>query len=341
MKKYFILLFLLIVKSQIISAQTPSSIYKIINRIPLVGDGGWDYLNIDENSNRLFISHGNMVQVLDVTSQKILGTIKDTKGVHGIALAKNLNKGYISCGKDTSVIIFNLETYEFIARVEVTGLNPDAILFDSFSNKVFTFNGRGSNITVIDAKSDKVVNTIMLAGKPEFAVSDNQGMIYVNLEDKSEIVEISTADLKIKRSWSIAPGEEPSGLAIDKIDHLLFSVCDNKVMVVSSIEKGKVIASAPIGERVDGVAYDPKLQRIYSSNGEGTLTIIQKDGLNFNVLNNFTTQKGARTICINPETHYLYLPAADYDNAPSPTNENPHPRPSVKVGTFTILEIAP
>ena len=340
MKKYFIIVLIAICFNQA-KAQLSVANYKIINKISVTGDGGWDYLNMDVNIGRLFISHGNMVQVLDVKSQKIIGTINDTKGVHGIALAKNLNKGYISCGKDTSVTVFNLETYEFIDRIKVTGLNPDAILFDSVSNKIFTFNGRGSNATVIDAKTDKVINTIVLPGKPEFAVTDNHGMIYVNIEDKSEIVEISTDDFKIKRSWSIAPGVEPSGLAIDQLNHLLFSVCDNKLMVISSIENGKVVTSAPIGEGVDGVAYDPSLQRIYSSNGEGTLTIIQKNKLQFSVLKNLPTQIGARTICINPETHYLYLPVADYDKAPAPTTENPHPRSPIKPGTFTILEIAP
>ncbi len=340
MKKYFIIL-LIVVCFNKTEAQTSVADYRIANKIALIGDGGWDYLNIEETTGRLFISHGNMVQVLDVKSQKILGTINDTKGVHGIALAKNLNKGYISCGKDTSVTVFNLETYEFIDRIKVTGLNPDAILFDSLSNKIFTFNGRASNATVIDAKLNKVVNTIVLPGKPEFAVTDNHGMIYVNIEDKSEIVEISTVDLKIKRSWSIAPGIEPSGLAIDQKNHLLFSVCENKLMVVSSIDNGKVVTSVPIGEGVDGVAYDPELQRIYSSNGDGTLTIIQKNQLQFSVLKNLATQVGARTICINPKTHYLYLPVADYNKAPAPTSENPHPRPSIKPGTFTILEIAP
>jgi YVTN family beta-propeller protein len=321
-------------------AQTNAAKYKIANKINLEGDGGWDYLIVDDTTSRLFISHGSVVQVLDLKTLKLAGTISDTKGVHGITLARDLNKGFISCGRDSSVTVFNLKTLEFISNVKVTGANPDAILYDPFSQNVFVYNGRSSNATVIDAKTEKVIETIPLPGKPEFSVTDLKGKVYVNIEDKSEICEINATTLKLEQTWPIAPGEEPSGLAIDLKNHLLFSVCD-KLMVAVSTDNGKVVGTAEIGENVDGVAFDPILKRIYTSNGEGNMTIIQElDNNKFKVLENFKTQKGARTIALNRKTHNIYLPTAEYGEAPAPTTENQHPRPPIKPNTFTILEIS-
>ncbi|MFN8257597.1 MAG: YncE family protein [Bacteroidales bacterium] len=320
-------------------AQTNQAKYKIANKINLEGDGGWDYLTVDDSTSRLFISHGTMVQVLDLNTHKLIGTIPDTKGVHGIALARDLNKGFISCGRDSSVTVFNLKTLEFISKVKVTGANPDAILYDPFSQKVFVYNGRSSNATVIDAKTEKVIETIPLPGKPEFSVTNLKGKVYVNIEDKSEICQIDATTLKLEQTWLIAPGEEPTGLAIDLKNHQLFSVCD-KLMVAVSTDNGKVVGSAAIGNNVDGVAFDPILNRIYTSNGEGTMTIIQPmENNKFRVLENLTTQKGARTIALNYKTHNIYLPTAEFGETPAPTAENQHPRPSVKPNTFTILEI--
>ena len=314
--------------------------YQIINKIPIEGNGGWDYITMDEAASRLYVSHGNVVNVVDVTTNKVFGTIPDTKGVHGIALANDLDKGFISNGRDTSVTIFELKTLKFITKVKVTGNNPDAILYDPFSHKVFTFNGRSSNSTVIDAKTNTVIGTIKLAGKPEFAVTDLSGKIYVNIEDKSLISVINVNTLNVDKNWSVAPGEEPSGLAFDLKNHRLFSVCDNKLMVVVDSETGKVITTLKIGEGVDGVAFDPVLNRIYASNGEGTMTVIQEvDANTFKELDNFPTQKGARTITLNAKTHKIYLPTSEYNPAPESTAQNPKPRATVKPGTFTVLEI--
>jgi DNA-binding beta-propeller fold protein YncE len=242
-----------------------------------------------------------------VNEKKVVGTIPDTKGVHGIALAKDLNKGFINNGRDTSVTVFDLKTSEVITKVKVTGNNPDAIFYDPFTHKVFTFNGRSSNSTVIDANSNKVIGTIDLPGKPEFSVTDGKGKVYVNLEDKSQICLINPTTLKIETTWSIAPGEEPSGLAIDPKDHRLFTVCGNKLMIVVNADNGNVVVKLDIGDRVDGVAYDPGLKRIYSSNGEGTMTVVQEVNKNtYKVLENFPTQKGAKTITLNPKTHRIY-----------------------------------
>ena len=316
--------------------------YRIINKIQLEGNGGWDYLTMDEGSSRLYVSHGMITQVVDLTKNVLLATIPDTKGVHGIALATDLNKGFISDGRDTSVTIIDLKTLKTIDKVKVTGNNPDAILFDPFSNKVFTFNGRSSNSTVIDAKTNKVIATIPLIGKPEFSVTDLKGSIYVNIEDKSSICKINTGTLKVEKTWTIAPGEEPSGLAIDLKNHRLFSVCSNKFMIVINFDNGKVVSSLKIGENVDGVSFDPVLKRIYSSNGDGTLTVVQeKDADTYSVLENVKTQKGARTITINTKNHKVYLPTAEYGETPAATGDNPRPRATLKPNSFTILEIAP
>ena len=323
-------------------AQTTKSLYKIADKIHLESDGGWDYLTMDDATNRLYISHGMIVQVLDVNNKKVAGTIPDTKGVHGITLARDLNKGFISNGRDTSVTVFNLKSLQVITKVKVTGNNPDAILYDPFSHKVFTFNGRSSNSTVIDAALNKVTGTIDLPGKPEFSVTDGKGKIYVNIEDKSQVCMINPVTLKVEKTWAVAPGEEPSGLAIDTRNHRLFAVCGNKLMIVLDADDGKVIAKLDIGDRVDGVAFDPGLQRAYSSNGEGTMTVVQEvDKDTFKVLENFPTLKGARTITLNPQTHRIYMPFAEFGEAPAATPENPRPRPAIKPGTFTILEVEP
>jgi YVTN family beta-propeller protein len=316
--------------------------YKIADKISIPGEGGWDYIAVDDNANRLYVSHSTTVQVVDLNTNKVIGAIPDTKGVHGIAIAADLNKGFISDGRDTAVTVFDLKTMATLAKVKVTGQNPDAICYDPFSQRVFTFNGRSNSSTVIDAKSNAVIGTIELAGKPEFAVSDGAGKIYFNLEDKSMICSIDTKTMKVVDSWSIAPGDGPSGLAMDIKTRRLFSVCDNKMMVVLNADNGKVITTVPTGDRTDAVAFDNGNNRIYSSNGDGTLTVIEeKDANTFTVLENVATQKSARTDAVNSKTHHIYLPAAEYGPAPEATKDNPRPRPSIKPGTFVILDVVP
>ncbi len=330
----------LLISTSGLNAQTKTTDYKIANRIQLPGDGGWDYLAADETGGRVFVSHGTMVQVVDMKTKTLAGTIDNTPGVHGIAIADDLNKGYISNGRDTSVTVFDLKTLKFISRIKITGMNPDAILYDQFSHHVFTFNGRTSNSTVIDANTDKVVGTIALDGKPEFSQTDGKGRVYVNIEDKSEVSVIDSKALKVEKSWSIAPGEEPSGLALDNENHRLFSVCSNKLMVVSDAESGKVITTLPIGDRCDGVAFDPGKKRIYSSNGEGTMTIVQqKSKDSYEVIGTFETQKGAKTICVDKKSHNLYLTTAEYEEAKPSQDNNPRQRQAVKPNSFVVLEI--
>ncbi len=322
-----------------ISSFGQSSEYKIINKIHLEGDGGWDYLAVDELSNRLFVSHSTQVQIVDLSTGKMIGSIPGLNGVHGIAIASDINKAFISCGRDSSIVVVDLKTFKFIAKTKVTGANPDAILYDPHSHKVFTFNGRSANASVIDANTYKNVATIPLDGKPEFSATDGKGKIYVNNEDKSMIYMINSNSLVVEQKWSIAPGEEPSGLAFDKANNRLFSVTD-KLMVIVDSQTGKIVTTVPIGENVDGVAFDPEKKRIYTSNGDGTVTVVQEVNPNdFKIVETITTQRGARTIGINTKTHRIYLPTAEFGPAPAATKENPNPRPSIKPGTFTILEI--
>jgi YVTN family beta-propeller protein len=323
------------------SSQSKTSQYKPVTQIKVEGDGGWDYLLADEETGYVYISHGTVVQVLDPKTGTLKATIPDTKGVHGIALAKGLNKGFISNGRDTSVTVFDLKTFATITKVKVTGKNPDAILYDPFSKKVFAYNGRTSNATVIDAVTNAVVATIPLEGKPEFSATDGKGKVFVNIEDKSKVCMINATTLKVEQTWPIAPGEEPSGLVLDAKNHRLFLVCGNNMMIVMDSETGKIVANLPIGDGSDGVTFDPSNERAYSSNGEGTITVVQgQNGAGYKVLETIPTQKGARTITIDTHTHHLFLPTAEFEPAPAGEG-NEKKRPSMKKGTFCILDVAP
>ena len=277
---------------------------------------------------------------MDENTGKLLGAIPDTHGVHGIAIASDEDKGFISDGRDSAVTVFNLKTLAVITKVPVTGLNPDAILYDRFSHKVFAFNGKTKNATVIDAATNKVIGTISLDGKPEFAVSDGKGKVFVNIEDKSEISEINSSNLKVENSWPIAPGEEASGLAIDVKNKRLFAVCDNQLMMILDAANGNVISKVTIGKGPDAAGFDPELKRAYSSNGDGTITVVQEqDANNFKVIETVPTQKGARTIAVDTRTHHLFLPVAEFGEKPEATKENPHPHAAIKPGTFMVLDV--
>jgi DNA-binding beta-propeller fold protein YncE len=324
-----------------LSAQTGTSGYKVSSNIHLPGTGGWDYLTTDDPAGRLYVSHGTLVQVVDTKTGQLAGVIENTPGVHGIAIAADLNKGFISCGRSDSVLVFDLKTLKVTAGIAVTGKNPDAILYDKFSGKVFVHNGRTANSTVIDARTHSVLGTIALDGKPEYSVSDGNGKIFLNIEDKSLIVQINAKTLEVEQKWSISPGEEPTGLALDNETHRLFSVCGNKMMVIVNARDGKIITTLPIGEGCDGVMFDPSSKRAYSSNGEGTVTVVQ-EGMDdhFTVLETIKTQPGARTLTIDKAQRKLYLPTAEYEQAPAATADNPRPRRTVKPGSFVVLEVS-
>jgi DNA-binding beta-propeller fold protein YncE len=322
------------------SGQDINSKYRISRKINLPGDGGWDYLTVDEQNNRLFVSHGTVVHVVDLATGQLIKTISETPGVHGIALAYKTGKAFISEGRNASVKIVDLKSLNTVGEVKVTGENPDAIMFDDYSSQVFVFNGRTSNATVIDANTGTVTATIVLAGKPEFPVSDGNGKIFVNIEDKSLISVIDSKTYKVLSSWSIAPGEEPSGLAYDASAHRLFTVCANRKLIVIDSETGKLIEQLPIGEGCDGVKFDPDLKRIYSSNGEGTLTIAEELSADkFAVLGTFKTTPGARTLAVDTRTHHIYTPAAEFVPAQGTAADNARQRPQIKPGSFFVLDI--
>jgi YVTN family beta-propeller protein len=322
-------------------AQTSASQYKIAQKIHVDGDGNWDIIAVDDATGRLYVSHGSMVQVVDARTGKTVGTIPDTKGVHGTAVAQDCGKGFTSNGKDTSVTVFDLATNAVVEKVRVTGIGPDAITYDKYSHSVYVFNGKSSNATVIDAKTNKVTSTIALDGKPEFPVSDEKGSLYVNIEDKSIVEVIDTKATKVIRKFSVAPGEGPSPIALDIATNRLFIGCGNKLMVMADAKTGKILSSVPIGDHADGAAFDHVYKRAYASCGDGTLTVVQEtsDGRRFNVLENVVTQKGAKTIALDPKTHHLYLPTAEFGPAPEATADNPKPKAAVKPGTFVVLDV--
>ncbi len=313
------------------------SSYHIIAKIPIGGEDGWDYVTADSATHRLYISRGTHVMVFDTETNKVITDIPDTPGVHGIAIAPELNKGFISNGKANTASIFDLKTLKVTGQVK-TGENPDAILYDPFSKRVFTFNGKSKDTTAFDAVSDKVLATIPLGGKPEFATTDNNGKVFVNNEDAGEVIEIDSKKLTVTKRHSLKPCEEPTGMAIDIEHHRVFSGCHNKVMAVLDYESGKVIANIPIGENVDANAFDAETGLIFSSNGDGTLTVVHESAGKFEVAT-VTTQRSSRTMALDSKTHKIYLPAADFAPAPAPPAEIPKPRPTMIKDSFSILVI--
>jgi DNA-binding beta-propeller fold protein YncE len=327
------------------SAQAPpggSTGYHVSRRILIGGEGFWDYLTYDAVRHRLFLSHATQVEVVDEASGKVIGRIPETPGVHGIALAQDLGRGFVSDGRDSTVTIFDLRSLEVTARVRVPGRNPDAILYDSTSRRVLTFNGGSANATALDAATGRVVGTLALGGKPEFAVADGHGGVFVNIEDRSEIVRLDAATLTVRARWPLAGCEDPTGLAVDRVHQRLFSTCGNGRMAVVDAGTGHVIALLPIGNGVDGCAFDPATHQAFASNGEGTITVVQEESPDsFRVLGNVVTQRGARTMTLDPVTHRLYTVTAAFGPAPAPSAQQTHPRPSILSGSFTVLVLEP
>ena len=313
--------------------------YHVIKTYKLGGDGGWDYLTIDSSSRRLYISRATHVMVIDADSGKPVGDIPDTPGVHGIALAPELGRGFVSNGREGTVTIFDIETLKLISKVKV-GDNPDAILYDPATKRVFTFNGRSQDSTVIDGAKGTVLGTIKLQGKPEFAVSDFKGEIFVNIEDKSQLDAIDPNKLEVKSRWPLAPCQEPSGLSMDRKNRRLFSGCDNKMMAVVDADSGKVLATPAIGEGVDATAFDEGTGLAFASCGEGVLTVVREESPGkFSVADNVKTQEGARTLALDDKTHEVFVVTAKFGPPPAPTAENPHPRHTILPDSFVVLVI--
>jgi YVTN family beta-propeller protein len=314
--------------------------YHIAKTFKLGGEGGWDYLTVDSKARRVYISRGTHVMVVDADSGAVVGDIPNTNGVHGIAIAPDLDKGFISDGRDNAVTIFDLKTLKVLGTA-ATGKNPDAIIYDPASKRVFTFNGASNDATAIDAKTGTVAGTIPLGGKPEFAVADEKGHVFVNIEDKSEIIQFDANKLTVENHWPIAPGEEPSGLAIDRKHRRLFSVCSNKLMVVVNADDGKVITTLPMGAGTDAAGFDPETGFAFSSNGDGTLTVTHEDSPDkFVVVENVPTLRRARTMALDTKTHQVYTVTAEFGTAPAATAQQPRPRPPMVPGSFTLLVLS-
>jgi DNA-binding beta-propeller fold protein YncE len=321
------------------SAHAEGSGYRIINTFTLGGEGGWDYLTLDADSRHLYISRGTHVIVMNADSGVVEGDIPDTPGVHGIALAPELGKGFISNGRENTITIFDLKSLKMTSKVKA-GQNPDAILYDPATKHVFTFNGKSHDSTAVDATNGNVLATIKLDGKPEFAVSDGTGRVFVNIEDKSELTEIDPTGLKVKKSWPLAPCTEPSGLAIDRKTHRVFAGCDNKMMAVVDYDSGKVVATLPIGEGVDATAFDPDTNLAFASCGDGHLTVVKEETKDkFSVVENVATQEGARTMALDTKSHNAYVVTAKFGPPPAPTPEQPHPWHSIVPNTFVVLVV--
>jgi hypothetical protein len=312
--------------------------YRFLKEIIVGGEGGWDYLSIDEAARRLYVTHASKVVVIDLDKEQTVGEVTNTPGVHGFVVAPDLQRGFSSNGQESKSSVVDVKTWQTLLKVD-TGNNPDAILYDPGQQEVYTFNGRGQSATVFGAKDGKVVTTIALPGRPEFAVVDPKaGRVYDNIEDKSEVVAIDTKTHQIAGTWPIAPGEEASGMAIDPAHHRLFLGCHNKLMVMMDSDSGKVVATVPIGDRVDANAFDPSTQLAFSSNGDGTVTIAHEDAADkLTVVQTLTTERGARTMALDPTTHKIYLPSAKYEPQPPPEPGAPRQRPKIVPGSFKIL----
>ncbi len=311
--------------------------YHLIKKVTLGGDGFWDYLGIDPDGRHLFISHSTHVMVVDADSYQVVGDIPDTQGVHGIAVAPEFGRAFVSDGGASQVTIFDLNTLKTIGTAK-TQPGPDGIIYDPGSKRVFTFNGRSSSATAIDAKTGDVAGSIDLGGDPEFAAADGEGHVYNNLEDKSIVLEIDSKNLKILNRWPLAPCESPSGMAIDREHRRLFVGCHNKLMAVMDADSGKVVATVPIGEGVDANRFDPGTQLAFASTGDGHITVAHEDSPDkYTVVGTVDTQRGARTMEVDPKTHNLFTVTAEFGPMPTDVKPGERRRPPIVPGSFALL----
>jgi len=314
--------------------------YHRVQKIAIGGEGGGDYLIADGSSGRVYVSHATEVDVVDTKSGQVVGRITDLKGVHGIALAPEFGRGFISNGQSGTVTIFDLKTLSKIGEDVPAGKNPDAIIYDPASKRVFAFNGRSSDATAIDAEKGTVAGTVALEGKPEFAAADGAGHVYVNIEDTSKVFDIDSRKLTVEHRWPLAPCEEPSGMAMDVKHRRTFSGCHNKMMAVMDADTGKVVATPAIGSGIDATAFDQAGGLVFNSCGDGTLTVIHEDSPDkYTLVENASTQSGARTMALDSETHHVFLAIAEFEPAPEPA-PGQRPRRKMVAGTFGLLEFA-
>lgn len=320
-------------------AQAPAK-WSVQPRFKPAGDQGWDLLTVDTASNRLFATHGEKVDVVDLGSGQVTGSVSGFKGAHGVAVVGG--KAFATSGKDSSIVVFDATTLAVEARIPAGGAKPDAIAADPASGRVFAGLAGSDALAAIDPVSRKVVATVPLPGNPELLVADGAGRLYVNVENRSEVAVVDTRVLKVVALWKLAPGEEPTGIAVDPAKGRVFSACANRLLVVLDTRDGKVLAHLPIGEHVDGAVFDPGTGTAWAPGGDGTLVGVREEAPGkFVVVQKLSTRPGARTIALDPRTHRLYLPSAEYGPKPSPTADQPKPKPPVVPGSFAILEVAP
>jgi YVTN family beta-propeller protein len=329
MKKFIVPLLLL---PCIISAQKATT-YHVAKTFHIASSGGWDYIAVGPGNNRLYVSHGSQVNILDETTGDSVGVIPNTTGVHGIAFVPSLNKGYTSNGRLNNVTVFDLRTNQVLSQI-AAGQNPDAIMYDDYSKMIVTCNGRSNDLSIIDPVTEKIMATVAVGGKPETAVSDGAGKLYINIEDKNEIAVVNTKTNAVENRWSIAPAEGPTGLAIDRETGTLFAGCD-KLLVAIDIATGKVLEKLPIADGCDGVGFDKGTKNIFASCGEGKLSIIHEDAAKkFTVMAAVATKRSARTIAVDDAIHTVFLPAADFGTAAAGER-----RPPIVPGTFQVLVV--
>jgi YVTN family beta-propeller protein len=338
LRKFVIISALLTISASIYSQSNKTGI-ALIKKIVVGGEGGWDYVTVSAEDRRIYLSHGNQVEVINADTHEKIGMIPDTKGVHGIATIPALGKGYITNGKADNVTVFNSKTLQPITILPA-GTNPDALMYDNYSGRVFIFNNDSKNITVIDSKTDKIIQTIDIGGNPEAGVSNGKGLIYVNLEDANEIVGFDAKTLQVVSRFKLSPGEQPTGLAFDTKTNRLFSACrKSQLMMVLDASSGKILAQLPIGRGVDGAVFDNKTKLAICSNGDGTMTVVKElSPEKYVVFDTIKTVQGARTMAIDKKTGHLFTVTAQYGETPAPTAANPRPRPSILPNTFMLLE---
>ncbi|HKP02628.1 MAG TPA: YncE family protein [Chthoniobacterales bacterium] len=315
--------------------------YKFLNEIPIGGEGGWDILTVDSAARRLYLSHATKVVVVDLEKNAVVGEIADTPGVHGFIAVPAVGNGFSTNGRENKSSVVDLKTLKTVSKID-TGANPDAFAYDAKRGEVYLFNHSGNSATVIDAKTAKVVATIQLGGEPEFGVSDAAaGKVYVNLEDKSEVAVIDAVKHEVVARWPLAPGTEPTGIALDAAHHRLFAACHNKVMEMLDTTSGKVVASVPIGAGVDGCAFDDATQLAFASCGEGTTTIAKEEGDKLTTVQTLKTERSARTMALDPKTHRIFLPSAQFEPAASPSPGASPTRPKMVPNSMKLLVYAP
>lgn len=339
MKRFQVLIFLSFFFTASTFSQTNKSGISLLKKTVIGGEGGWDYVSVSAEDRRIYLSHNNQVEVLDIDTHQKIGEIKNTNGVHGIVAIPLVGKGYVTNGKTNNVTVFDIKTLQTKLLIPA-GVKPDALLYDKYSNRVFIFNNDSKNITVIDVKTDSVIQTFDIGGNPEAGVANDKGLVYVNLEDTNEIVAFESKTLTVKHRFSLAPAEQPTGLAFDKQTHRLFSACrKSQLMLVVDADNGNIIAKIPIGKGVDGAVFNDKTKLAFSSNGDGTMTVVKEvSAQNFLLLDTIKTLSGARTMAIDNKTKHLFTVTAQFGETPPPTKENPRPRPAILPNTFMLLE---